>query len=97
MTQERSTLIGTAKIFWRDFVPAWAFPVIFLYGSLAFERLGPPFLYFCLAAPLFFWSFNRASRPYSQKNARYWHVVFWGMVVPFIVWAFAVISRIIVS
>ncbi|QNA88012.1 hypothetical protein G4G28_05100 [Massilia sp. Dwa41.01b] len=95
MTQERpDTLIKTARIFWRDFAPAWGFPFVFLYGFLASDRLGYPFLFFWLvAAPLFFWSGNRASRPYFQKKARYWHVVFWGMLIPFIVWAFAVFSR----
>ena len=99
MAQEHpDTLIATARIFWRDFAPVWAFPVIFLYGFIAFERLDLPFwLFGLIAAPFFFWSSFRASRPYIQKKASYWHVVFWGMLIPFIVWILAVNSRIIVA
>lgn len=99
MAQERpDTLIATARIFWRDFAPAWAFPFVFLYGFTAFEWLGFPFwLSVLVAGPCFFWSFFRATRPYIQKRASYWHVVFWGMLIPFIVWILAVNSRIIVA
>jgi hypothetical protein len=87
------TLIETAKIYWRDFAPAWAFPVIFLYGGLASGELGHPFLFFWfVAAPFFFWGLNRAWRP----KVRYWHSIFWGMLFPFIIWAVAVFSRLIV-
>lgn len=98
MLQERpDTLIKTARIFWRDFAPAWIFPLVFLCGFLVFDSLGHPFLFFWIvAAPLFYWSGNRASRPYFQKKAHYWHVAFWGVLVPFIVWAVAVFSRLYV-
>lgn len=98
MVQVRpDTLTNTAKVFWRDFAPAWAFPVVFLYGGLASDELGHPFLFFCfVAAPFFFWSFNRASRPYFQKKVSYLHGLFLGMLFPFIIWVVAVFSRLAV-
>jgi len=88
------TLFAAAKCFWRNFAPAWVFPVFFLYGGLAAEEIGHPFLFmsFC-AIPLFFWSFFRASRPWLQQKIKYWHCAFWAIIFPFIIWAFAVFSR----
>jgi hypothetical protein len=75
-------------------VPAWIFPFVFLYGGLAADKIGHPLLFFWLiAAPLFFWSFARASSPWRRKEVGYWSGVFWSMVVPFLLWALAILSR----
>jgi hypothetical protein len=92
-----STLIKTAKIFWRDFAPAWAFPVIFLYGGRASDELGHPLLFFYfVVAPFFFWSLNRAWRPFFQQKVRYWHSLFWGMLLPCVIWAVAVAFNVVI-
>ena len=98
MDQTRpATLIEAVKTFWRNFAFAWVFPIVFLYGGLAADELGQPLLFFWLVAtPLFFWSFFLASRPWLQQKIRYWHCVFWGMAVPFIIWMVAVFSRLAV-
>ena len=93
-----ATNIKTAKLFWRDFAPAWGFPFVFLYGPLASDRLGhPTWFFWFVAAPLFFWSGNRASSPDIQKKAHEWHDAFWGVLFPFIVWTFAVFSDFMLS
>ena len=87
-------LIAVGKAYWRSFLPAWLFPVFFLYGGLASESAGHPELFFwVIAAPLFFWSFFRATRASIQLKIGYWRCVFWAMVVPFLVWTVAVLSR----
>ena len=90
----RTTLGGTARRFWRHFAPAWVFPVVFLYGGVASESLGHALLFFVLVVtPLFFWSFFRSTRPHREKLIPYWHWVFWGVLVPFLVWGVAVLTR----
>lgn len=89
-----ASLFAAARTFWRSFAPAWLFPFVLLYGGLAAERLGHPGLFFWLfAAPLFFWSYFRASRPWMERRIRYWHGAFWVMLFPFLIWAVAVYSR----
>jgi hypothetical protein len=67
--------------------------LIFLFGGLLAEGLGSPLLFFWfVAAPLFFWSFHRASRVRASR----WHVVFWAMLVPFSVFVAAVLARLLV-
>jgi hypothetical protein len=86
-------LMNTARVYWRSFAPAWIFPVFFLYGGLASESLGHPLLFFWgIAAPLFLWSFFRAVRV-VEHGVSFWHCVFWAMLVPFVIWAGAVFSR----
>jgi hypothetical protein len=89
--------MATVRMYWRRFLPAWVFPFIFLYGELAANEAGHPVVFFwAVAAPLFFWSFGRATLPWLRQEAHYWHIVFWAMVVPFLIWVFAVFSRIAV-
>jgi len=91
-----ATLIDAAKAFWGNFLPAWIFPVFFLFGGLASETLGHPLLFFWLVAlPLFFWSFLRWARLGLERKVRYWHAVFWGMVFPFIIGVTTAFSRLI--
>ena len=93
----RPGLVAAAKAHWRSFLPAWIFPVFFLYGGLASESAGHPALFFwVVAAPLFFWSFFRATRVSIRLKIGYWCCVFWAMVVPFLVWTIAVFSRLVV-
>jgi hypothetical protein len=97
MAEFQVALFGAAKLFWREFAPAWIFPVLFLYGGLASERVGHPLAFFWLiAVPLLFWCFARAARPWLQGHLSYWHCVFWSMLVPFAIWAAAVYSRLVV-
>jgi hypothetical protein len=91
------SLIAGAKAHWRVFFPAWIFPLVFLFGSAASERHGYRGLFFLVvAAPLFFWSFFRAMGVCRTGQLSYWHTVFWGMLVPFIIWVLAVYSRLFV-
>jgi hypothetical protein len=92
-----STLLGTAAIHWRAFVLAWIFPVIFLLGGLASDQFGYPSLFFFALLPLFFWSFSRASGPWRKREISYWHGIFWGLAVPFIIWALAVLTHLAVA
>jgi hypothetical protein len=88
------TLTETVNSHWRAFAPAWIFPFVFLYGGVVAEKYGHPMAFFLLvAAPLFFWSFTRASAPWRKREAEYWPVAFWSMFVPFLLWVFAVFSR----
>lgn len=88
-----TTFFATAKAHWRSFLPAWVFPVLFLYGSLASESADHFALFFWIVAvPLFFWSFSRATRPSIRLKIGYWRCVFWAMVVPFLVWTAAGLS-----
>ena len=91
------TLLAAARVHWRSFAPAWLFPFVFLYGGLASEASGHEQSFFLLiAAPLFFWSFFRATRPLRQAELEYWPCVFWAIIVPFLVWGAAVFSRLLV-
>jgi hypothetical protein len=87
-------LFRAAIIHWRSFAPAWAFPVFFFSGTRVAEavRQGEPVFLF-VAAPLFFWSFWRAMRPVRQGLLAYGPYVFWGMVVPFLIWGAVVFSQ----
>lgn len=91
-----STLISTARSHWRAFAPAWIFPVVFLFGGLASDRMGYPNLFFFAVLPLFFWSFYRAGGPWRRGEVRYWHGAFWSLVAPFIIWAIAVFAHLAV-
>lgn len=89
-----ATLFEAGRIFWRSFAPAWLFPVVFLYGGIASEKLGYPLPFFFLVAiPLFFWSFFRASRPWIDQRIRFWHSAFLGVLLPFVVGTIAVVPR----
>lgn len=91
-----TTLIGTGRAFWRNFLPAWIFPVFIIFGGLASDTLGHPLLFFWLvASPLFFWSFFRWARLWLERKVRYWHAAFWGMVFPFIIAVATAFSRLI--
>jgi len=93
----RRGLVAAAKAHWRSFLPAWIFPFIFLYGGLASDAIGHPQLFFSvIATPLFFWSFYRATHLSIRRKIGYWRCVFWGMVVPFMVWILAVFTRLAV-
>jgi hypothetical protein len=86
MHEHRHTLLGVAKQNWRLFLPAWLFPPVFLFGSMAAERFAVGvWFYWLVVMPLFFWSFFRASRPWLLKTAPYFQVVFWAIAVPFLV------------
>jgi hypothetical protein len=91
-----TTLLGVGRTHWRQFAPAWAFPVFVFYGSALAEQLniGGVF-YWVFVIPLFYWSFFRASKPWLSKSAPYLAVVFWAMVVPFLVWGATVFSNIL--
>ena len=87
-------LWGAAKSYWRSFLPAWVFPFVFFYGGGVSDSFGHPNLFFVVVAlPLFFWSFFRSARPWLRHQVKYWHCVFWAMVVPFLVGIVAVGSR----
>jgi hypothetical protein len=89
-----TNLWGSAKTYWRSFLPAWLFPFVFFYGGGVSDSLGYPNLFFAVVAlPLFFWCFFRATRPWHRHQVRYWHCVFWAMVIPFLVGIVAVGSR----
>jgi hypothetical protein len=91
-----TSVLETARRFWREFVAAWLFPPFFLFGGVAAERLEHPGLFFwLLALPLFFWSFGRASRPWVRREVRYWHAVTLGMLVPFGVFALSAYARLV--
>jgi uncharacterized Tic20 family protein len=91
------SLFQTARTFWREFFAAWLFPLVFLFGGVASERVGHPVLFFWLVAmPLFFWAFARASRPWLRKQVKYWHAVVLGMLLPFAVFAVAVYLRLLI-
>ena len=91
------SLIAAAKMHWRVFLPAWIFPLVVLFGGVASEQLGHPALFFwVIAAPLFFWSFFRAMGVCRRGQLSYWYTVFWGMLVPFIIWVVVVYSRLFV-
>jgi len=97
MSESQPSLAATARDYWRAFAPAWVFPLVFLYGGLASERIGHASLFFwAIATPLFFWSFGRASAPWLRQEVSYWHGVFWSMVMPFLIWVLAVFSRLAV-
>jgi hypothetical protein len=86
MIDRPPTLIAAGKVFWRTFAPAWAFPVVLLLISVGSDRLGHPLLaWWIFGMPFFFWAFFRATRPWLNGQIRYWHQVFWGMLVPFMV------------
>jgi hypothetical protein len=92
-----TSLIGAARAHWRSFGPVWVFPLVFLFGGLASERLGHPTLfYWVVALPLFFWAFFRATAVWRKGLLSYWHTVFWAMLVPFLIWAVAVYARLFV-
>src|SRR4029079_10621998 len=84
------SLIATAKVFWKSYAPLWAWGMVFQMAILIFDRIGHPFVsWWLVGMPLFFWSFARASRPWLQRRVRYWHQVFWGMLIPFVVFGLA--------
>ena len=90
-------LFGTARLFWRSFLPAWLFPIFFLVGGLASDHVGHPELFFWLiAVPLFLWSFGRPALLWFRGKVTYWPLVFWLMLTPFIVWVLAVYARLFV-
>ena len=90
--------LSVVKLHWRAFAPAWVFPVFLLYGSVTAERTGHETLFFfCLAVPVFVWSFFRAVRPGLDEEAPVPYVVFWAMVVPFVIWGVAVFLRLAFS
>jgi hypothetical protein len=67
--------------------------VIFLYGGLVSEKLGHPLPFFILLQHHCS-SETSTAHAYFQKKVRCWHGVFWGMLVPFIIWAIATIEGI---
>lgn len=95
MEESRSiSLLDAARSHWRSFLPAWIFPFVFFYGGGLSDSMGHPDLFFfAIAAPLFYWSFYQASCPWLQKRVKYWHCVFWAMLVPFLLGIAAVASR----
>ena len=93
-TSRSVSLSDAARSHWRSFLPAWIFPFVFFYGGGVSDSLGHPNLFFIMIAmPLFYWSFYRASRPWLQRRVKYWHCVFWAMLVPFCMGIVAVASR----
>jgi hypothetical protein len=89
-----TNLWGAAESYWRSFFPAWIFPFVFFYGGAVSDSLGHPDLFFVVVAlPLFFWCFFRATRPWLHHQVKYWHCIFWAMVVPFLIGIVAVGSR----
>ena len=90
------SLLGGARLHWRSFAPAWLFPILFLYGGLASDSVGrQSWVFWLVAAPLFYWSFFRATRPLRHGELGYWPCMFWAMVVPFLIWVAAVFFRLL--
>ncbi|WP_233840026.1 hypothetical protein [Dyella sp. 2HG41-7] len=94
---QHATLLKTGRTYWRAFALAWIFPVVFLFGGLEADQLGYPTVFFFALLPLFFWSLNRAGRPWMRREISYWHAIFWCLAVPFMVWALAVFVHLAVS
>jgi hypothetical protein len=91
------SLTGVVRTHWRSFAPAWVFPLFLLFGGTFAESKDWGGVFFVVAAlPLFFWSFFRAVKPWRDRKAPYIAVVFWSMLVPFVVWCVAVLSRLFV-
>jgi hypothetical protein len=91
---QSASLWGAARVNWRNFAPAWLFPFVLFYGGGVSDSLGHPNLFFTfIALPLFFWCFFNGTRPWRRHQVKYWHCVFWVMVVPFLVGFVAVGSR----
>lgn len=70
------SLATTLTMFWRDFVPAWLFPI----WVVPLESwVGPGFdtswAWRLVVAPVFFYSGVRAVSPYLREEAPRWHVV----------------------
>lgn len=92
-----ATLFGAAKTYWRSFVPIWVFPIVFLYGGVASDKMGHPLMFFWLVAmPYFFWCFSRAARIWLAQQIKYSHFAFLVFLFPFMIWTAAVFSRLIV-
>ena len=91
------SLFETVRLFWREYLAAWLYPLLLLFGGSASARLGHPVLFLWLVGfPLFFWSFWRASRPWLSKRIPYWHAVVLGVLIPFAIFVFAVNVRLAV-
>jgi hypothetical protein len=91
---QSTSLWGAAKAHWRNFAPAWVFPIVFFYGGGVSDSLGHPQLFVAFVAlPLFFLSFFYAVRPWLRRQIKYWHCMFWVTVFPFLVGFAAVGSR----
>lgn len=70
------SLTDTLSEFWRDFLPAWLFPI----GAELLESwVGPGFdkswVCWLVVAPAFFYCAVRAISPYLREEAPRWHVV----------------------
>ena len=86
----RKSLLGAAREFWPFFAPAWLFPLaFFLIGRIG---LVSQRTFTFVVIPLFFAAFFRASLPWLRRKVSYWHAVFWSMLVPFLIWCFAVVG-----
>jgi hypothetical protein len=82
------TLVGAAREFWPYFAPAWLFPLAFL--IFGHTGLLSQATFILVVTPVFFFAFIRASLPWLRRKVRYWHAVFWSVLVPFIIWCCAV-------
>ena len=87
-TLESTSLLQTARHYWPWFVLGWTVPLILLWGSAA---IGWGFMQF-----LFFAGFFLPAPLWMTGKIRYWHLVFWGILVPFLIWIAAVIFNLAV-
>ena len=86
----KQSLLSTAKNNLAYFWPAWVFP-LFLY-AIAHTGFLSQLTFAILVTPVFFVSFLRATTPWRRQTARYWHVAFWALLVPFAVWVIAIVG-----
>jgi hypothetical protein len=93
-SKNMASLLNSAKQNWHSFWPAWAFPVLLIFGSVVLEHSSRPLLIFIIIfIPLFFWSFFRATRPWMRQEIKYSHFAFWVILVPFSTWCILVFLK----
>ncbi len=69
----------------------WMLPVIFFVGGVTADKIGYGVTFIkYIAMPLFFICFLISGAPFLKKEISLFQYGFWGGLVPFLIWVFAV-------
>jgi hypothetical protein len=90
------SLATIGRRYWPFFAAAWVFPIAFLALFTLVPRVAESPLAPLVWMPAFFISFGLACIPGILGWIKQRYVIFWGILVPFMVWTIAVIVHLAV-
>ena len=87
-------MLRTAKRYWPYFLPIWIFPIVYLIGGIGAGTFGYGMEFFrSVTLPLLFVCLIVSTSPLRRRDISHLQTMFWGGVVPLMVWIVAVCVR----